>query len=146
MAYSGSVFGIPYHQGSWLGLPDFGLTEKAASGLTGGATTDLSRAVTLNYTPQLFNPYISSGNVPTPQGQVLGTQAPTGGSRPTPSGGTIPSGNQPSGPNPQDQLSAELDQIFDPVFASLQGQENTLNQNYAPVEGQIQAQGALSQV
>ena len=74
--------------------------------------------------------------------QILGTTAPTGAG-----GGTAPVSqpSQPSGPSAPDELTTQLDAIFNPVFSALQGQENTLQQNYAPVEGQIQAQGALSQ-
>jgi hypothetical protein len=72
----------------------------------------------------------------------------TGSPTPAPSGGGGGGGTQQtqqaSAPSEQDQLSAELDNIFNPVLSALQGQESTLNQNYAPVEGQITAQADLS--
>lgn len=43
-----------------------------------------------------------------------------------------------------DPLQQELDSIYNPVFDALNNQESTLRQNYAPVEGQIRAEGDLS--
>jgi hypothetical protein len=64
--------------------------------------------------------------------------APTGNPNPNPNPTPAPTGSDTN------TLTAELDAIFNPIFGALQGQENTLNQNYAPVEGQIQSQGDLS--
>jgi len=92
-------------------------------GLTGGGGS----LTTTPWTPPM-----------TPAPQVLGTS--TGGSS-----APVQQTQQTSGPSAPDELQVQLDAIFNPVFSALEGQENTLQQNYAPVEGQIQAQGALSQ-
>jgi len=40
------------HTGSWLGMPDFGITEWTSNLLSGGQTPDLSKAITGNYQSQ----------------------------------------------------------------------------------------------
>jgi hypothetical protein len=60
-------------------------------------------------------------------------------------GGGITGNDVSSDPGSQPDLTAELDAIFNPALSSLQGQESTLNQNYAGAQQDIQEQGALSQ-
>ena len=43
-----------------------------------------------------------------------------------------------------DDLQSQLDSIYSPIQAALSGQEQTLNESFAPVPGQIQAQADLS--
>lgn len=140
------------HAGSWGGLPDFGITEKIGDFLGGGRTAQGGSSLGVSGAPTSVSPYQQStfanpvpSYTPQPHPSVLGTSTsiPTP-TAPTTGGGQVPSTPAQQGPNPQDQLAADLNSIFDPIFSGLNQQEQTLNQNYAPVEGQIQAQGDLS--
>ena len=152
--------------GTKLNLPERGWSERIAGGattrtgstpyaqswsqprmLTPESTSSVGQNVLQKAGVGMINPLISSRNLPTsPGGQVLGTTK-VGGGGGGGGGGTTSQTQQTqatSGPSEQDLLQAELDNIFNPVFSALQGQEETLRQNYAPVEGQITAQGELS--
>lgn len=74
------------------------------------------------------------GTSTTSSDQTLGTLGES-----VPTGGELPP-TEPTGPSAEEQLRSELDAIFSPVFSALQGQESTLRENYAPVEGQINAE------
>jgi len=82
--------------------------------------------------------------------QILGTStqnntAPslnTGGGSPAPSApGTS---SAPNGPSEQEILQKQLDQIFSPVFSSLQGQEQTLGANQVGALNDINSQYGAS--
>jgi cell division protein ZapA (FtsZ GTPase activity inhibitor) len=68
----------------------------------------------------------------------------TAPSNPQPKGDVLGASDVAPDTSAQDQLTSELDNIFSPVFSALQGQENTLNQNYATVPGEINAQYGTS--
>jgi hypothetical protein len=90
------------HSGSWFGLPDFGITEKAASVFSGGGTRDLSNAVTsapqgMGTTSSWTMP--SSFTMPQP---VSNTTVPTTNSMFGGPGGQLPQAPQPTvNTNPQ---------------------------------------------
>lgn len=130
------------HIGSW-GLPDLGVTEwiqktfspQTAYASSGGSNILPDQNNTYSSTPIQWNALQSY-----PAGTPTPATAPTsgGGATTNPQEPTQPSA--PSGPSLEDELNG----IFNPVFNALSGQESTLRENYAPVEGQIQAQGDLS--
>lgn len=133
--------GAPVHAGSWFGLPDFGITEALQGQLTTspsptGLVTNTGAPAPVPNTSPVYGPaYNGPVQGPTyngPQTQSIGQVAGASTESTPTSGGT-------------DELTQQLDAIFNPLFSALQGQENTLNQNYAPVEGQIRAEGALSE-
>lgn len=150
------------HAGSWAGLPDFGITE-AIGDFLGAPRNAQGGSQNRNIVPTAINNYQNQAaynppvvqqtpytqNTTKPAGDVLSLQTgpagTPGGTSPIPTPGPTPTPTAPSGPSGQDQLSAELDAIFNPVFSALQGQEDTLRQNYAPVEGQIQSESTLAQ-
>ena len=112
----------------------------------------LSNPASVNYNPTGVQQGLSAGSI-TPSNQVLGSSttmygpayngpvAPSGGGGGT---GTPSAPSAPSSPAAPDELQTQLDSIFNPVFSALQGQENTLSQNYASVPGEIQGQYDVS--
>jgi hypothetical protein len=138
----------PYQPQSYGGNPYL------LPGTTGQALSSSAIPVSSNPQYTTFNSgavYPSSNVInysPATSGAVQGATttapqqtAPTGGGGGTGSG----SAPVPTGDGGNTDLNSSLDAIFNPVFSALSGQESTLRENYAPVEGQIQAQGALSQ-
>ena len=123
------------------------------------------------YSSQYSSPIPTPVPTPSSRGQVLGTQisspvsntvsssslngpfAPgmtTYGEQikpPTPNPTPVPTPTVVGGQNPGggvDDLQSQLDSIYSPIQAALSGQEQTLNETFAPVPGQIQAQADLS--
>lgn len=111
-------------------------------GTTGFNQTPVSKFTTVNglVTPMNLQQYQA-----TPNPTVAGASTDIPGYANNVSNTSNTNNTQSSGPSEQDILNSELDSIFSPVMSALSGQENTLNQNYAPVEGQIRAEGALSE-
>lgn len=88
------VAGTNIHKGSWLGLPDLGVTEVMASSGSGGTTQDLSNALAgypVTSGGQIYGENLISNN-PTP----VTTQTSTTGGTPTPV-------TNPTNPTPSDQ-------------------------------------------
>jgi hypothetical protein len=73
----------------------------------------------------------------TDTGSILG--ASTGPTNPNPNPNPNPVA-PPPGPSGEDVLKTELDTIFNPIFAGLQGQETTLNENYGVQQGNVGTQ------
>lgn len=97
------------HTGSW-GTPDFGLTERLASNASGGQTTDLSNAVSGNYTkysPIGSNPYGPAQNS-NPQIQGASTSVYNNNSTSSSSGGSSGGGGG-GGYSESDALKLGLD-------------------------------------
>jgi len=140
-------------QGTWniggFNLPDLGITEALGIGTgtnwqnpnvlypSGGSSQALPSGGGSSWGPVAgpinpnTNPIANTGGGGT--GDILGTQTQTN-----------PETQQQSGPSGQDDLNNQLNAIFSPVMEALQGQENTLNQNYSTVPGEIQNQYATS--
>jgi hypothetical protein len=122
-------------------LPDYGFTETRSGGGPTWQNPLIPYAQAAESTPPPRPP--GGGGGSWGGDNVLGVETgPTGSTGESPTGGFPTGGSpmQPSGPSEQDFLSSQLNSIFNPVFAALQGQENILSANYATVPGEIEAQ------
>lgn len=139
------------HKGSWLGLPDFGITEKASDLLgrgrtnQGGSNLLGSQAPAYQAPQQNFsqetNPRLSSSG----GGQVLGASTGGGGSynaagqtapqQPTPQQAPAPQPGGGSGPSELDVINQE----FDAFSSFLNDQSGLAQQNFANAESAILA-------
>ena len=146
MATSGTWLGLPdfglteaisgalgTHQGSW-GLPELGITEKAQQ------VVSPSSPLTYQGGSNLF------GSYPTPtSAQTLGTQS--GGTTPPPSsggtsggsGGTGTTGGT-SGGDPLQSLYSEIDNIYNTTMSYLGGQEQAVRGALPGAEAEVTGQ------
>lgn len=116
--------------GSW-GLPEFGVTEASAAGLSGGATTDLSNAITGQY-PQASATEADGGGGGGSAGgdETVNT---TGGT-----GGQVPGGAASQDPNTA--VWAEIDNIYNSMMGLAGQKESQLRANQPTIESDIQGQ------
>lgn len=139
-----SFLGINYRPGSWFGLPEMGLTEKAASKVSGGRTSDLSQAL-------YAKP--SSAQTPTTSTSLSGggggsSWGPIGSSStqktsfvPTVNN-NVPAGNQvlENNINQQvDDFGAMIDRDYDTAMSALLAQEEGLKGQAASATSQAEA-------
>lgn len=144
MSYSQQKRYPQANTGSW-GLPDFGLTERAAGFLSGGKTTDLSNALTGNY-GQAPAPNKSVGGPASVEtkGQVQGVTAPpvSGGftySQPVQSDPSIDQARQEQA-NQTDRLRQEIGGAYDAYFQGLDQMEGGFSQQRQDQEGIVNSQ------
>lgn len=124
-------------QGSWkiptffgmVGLPDFGATEASAKEISGGQTTDLSEAITGNYSRQAPTyDYSDAQSVPlqsTPSGSVLGANT-VGTTNPVQNNPTTnPNSTTSSGPSYADIMYSQINSGWNNYFNDLDSMLNT---------------------